>query len=149
MSLQVSPDAPRLRCASHYDLELIFEALLRLHDKSPAKQMKLCEPEVAYRNLVQARSEGRLYVYGDYGIFIDVGSPWHTSKRVLIEEIVIRFRKAYSNDVDSAIQQLTVIGRSHGCVAVAAGDTQIGLMAPRYLAAGFEALGTQFYKEIA
>ena len=126
----------------------IFAAMVRMLERSPAQQMKLCEPSVAFDNLKLGRQEGRLYVYGDFGIFVDVGSPWHTSKRVLIEEIVIRFRRVYENSVDSAIAQLADIARQHGCVAVAAGDTQIGLMAPRYIAAGFQPLGTQFYKEI-
>jgi hypothetical protein len=118
-------------------------------DKSPAPQMRLVENHTAWLHLCEAKSASLLYVYGDFGILVDVGSPWYTSKRVLIEEIIVRFRKDYGNTVESAIAQLDVIARIHGCVAVAAGDTQIGLMSDRYLAAGFQALGTQFYKEIA
>jgi hypothetical protein len=148
VSLQVSPDQPRLRHASTLDVTLTFHALLKMLGKSPALQMKLAEPEVAYKHLVKAQAEGHLYVYGDYAILVDVGSPWHTSKLVLIEEIIVRFRRPYGHPVDEAIAQLPLIARQHGCVAVAAGDTQIGLMAPRYLAAGFQPLGSQFYKEV-
>lgn len=149
MTLQVSPDIPRLRYASEYDTRLIFEALLGLLHKSPAPQMKLCVPAVALRNLRSARDDGRLYVFGDYAILVDVGSPWHTDKPVLIEEIIVRFRSAYRHGVEAAVAQLDDIAKRHGCVAIAAGDTQVGIMAPRYLAAGFSVLGTQFYKETA
>lgn len=137
-----------LERAGVYHTEMIYTALLSMLDKSPAAQMKLCEPEVAGKALQRAKAEKRLFVYGDFGILVDVGSPWHTSKQVLIEEIIVRFRRDHGNTVESAIEQLSVLAREFGCVAVAAGDTQIGLMAPRYLAAGFQPLGTQFYKEI-
>ena len=134
--------------ASKEDLDHIINTLWDLLDKSPATQMKLCEPEVAIPALHQAIKEDRLLIYGDFAILVDVGSPWHTSKRILIEEIIIRFRRVYGNTVESAIAQLEVIAKQRGCVAVAAGDTQIGLMSDRYIAAGFQALGSQFYKEI-
>src|SRR5262245_57133542 len=107
--------------------------MLKMLRVSSAAQMKLVEPDVAWKNLLAAQADGRLYSHGDFGIFVDVRSPWHTSKRVLIEEIIVRFRREYGNSVESAIEQLEHIARQHGCVAVAAGDTQIGLMAPRYL----------------
>jgi hypothetical protein len=110
--------------------------------------MRLCEEHVAYAALHRARDEARLYVYGDYAILFDIGSPWHTSKKLLIEEFVLRFRREYGNAVDGAVAQLDELARALGCAAVAAGDTQVGLMSPRYVAAGFQPLGTQFYKEI-
>jgi hypothetical protein len=138
-----------LAYASEEQAELIFRAMLKMMQYSPAPQMKLVEPAVAHERLMKAREDGRLYVLGDFGIFVDVGSPWYTSKQVLIEEIIVRFRRHFDNVVDTAIEALTRIAKLHGCVAVAAGDTQVGYMAPRYLAAGFSTLGTQFYKEIA
>lgn len=139
---------PELELARESDCIAVFDAMLRMLHKSPAKQMALVEPEHAYTALVQAVREQRLYLYGDYAILVDVGSPWHTTKLVLFEEIIIRYQRVYGHDVSEAVAQLDSIARQHGCVAVAAGDTQVGLMAPRYLAAGFEPLGTQFYKEI-
>jgi hypothetical protein len=139
--------APRLCAAFPSHVERIYDALVNLLAMSPAPQMRLCEPDVARQNLSRASDERRLFVYGDFGILVDVGSPWHTSKRVLIEEIIVRFRRDYGNKVEGAIAQLDIIAKAFGCVAVAAGDTQIGLMSPRYLAAGFTTLGTQFYKE--
>jgi hypothetical protein len=127
----------------------IWTAMLLMLHKSTAPQMKLVVPEVAHANLLKARDDGRLYVLGDFAILVDVGSPWHTDKPVLIEEIIIRFRRHFGNVVESAIEALPAIAQQHGCVAIAAGDTQIGYMAPRYLAAGFQVLGTQFYKEQA
>jgi hypothetical protein len=138
----------RLRRATEYDTTLVMTALLKMLDKSPAPQMKLAVPEVAYRALKNAAADGWLYVYGDFAILVDVGRPWHSDKRVLIEEIIVRFRRAHHNTVESAVAQLEILARQFGCVAVAAGDTQIGYMAPRYTAAGFITLGTQFYKEI-
>jgi hypothetical protein len=139
----------RLRKASEYDAYLTMQSLLRMLDKSPAPQMRLAVPEVAYRHLKASARNGMLYVYGDFAVLVDVGSPWHTDKPVLIEEIIVRFRKAHHNDVESAVAQLDHIAREHGCVAIAAGDTQVGIMGPRYIAAGFQPLGSQFYKELA
>ena len=127
----------------------IYQALLRLQAKSPAKQMVLVEPNVALQNLQHAVEERSVYVYGDYAIKVDVGSPWYTSKPLLIEEIILRFRKDFGNHVSSAIQQLDAIAKEKGCVAIAAGDTQIGLMSQHYHAEGYSPIGTQFFKEIA
>lgn len=141
--------AEQLRLAqSGWDVYEIFNALLLMLRKSPAPQMALVEEEVAYRNLKQAVAEQRLYVYGDFAILVDAGSPWHTSKKVLIEEIVIRWRREFNTPVEAAIRQLDRIAKEHGCVAIAAGDTQVGIMGPRYTAAGFKTLGTQFFKEV-
>jgi hypothetical protein len=134
--------------ADHYETELIFSALLDMLAKSPARQMSLAVPAVARQSLYAAREAGRLYIYGDYGILVDVGSPWHTNERVLIEEIIIRFRRFEKNGVEGAIDQLQHIAKEHGCAAIAAGDTQVGIMTPRYLAAGFKTLGTQFFMEV-
>lgn len=127
---------------------MIYRALLEVQKKSPAKQMALVEPGAAWKHLDRARATGNLVVCGDYGILFDVGSPWHTTKLVLIEEIIIRFRRLYQNPVEDAIAKLDDLARLHGCVAIAAGDTQVGLMAPRYQAAGYISLGSQFYKEL-
>jgi hypothetical protein len=137
-----------LQAARLSDVPLIFEALLKLLHKSPAPQMRLAEPEVAFQAMCTAVAEQRLYLYGDYALLVDVGSPWHSSKNVLIEEIIVRYQRHFGNNVESAIAQLEVLAERIGCVAIGAGDTQIGLMSPRYLAAGFTSLGTQFYKEI-
>lgn len=110
--------------------------------------MKLAEPRVANNYLIYAAATGKLWVYGDFALLVDAAAPWYSTASVLIEDIIVRYRREYGNTVDSAIAQLEVLARRLGCVAVAAGDTQIGLMAPRYLAAGFTTLGTQFYKEI-
>lgn len=136
-----------LTYATEAQAETIFQALLKMLQYSPAPQMALAEPVVAYANLMKARDEGKLYVLGDFGILVDVGSPWHSSKPVLFEEIIIRFRRHFENTVDTAVEALERIAKLHGCVAVAAGDTQIGYMAPRYIAAGYRPLGTEFFKE--
>lgn len=138
-----------LKTPSRVEVEDIFQALLGMLSNSPAKQMALAEPAAAYSHLLVAALNGKLLTFGDFAILFDIGSPWHTRKLVLIEEIIVRFRKRYGNTVESAVAQLEVIARDQGCAAIAAGDTQVGIMGPRYLAAGFTTLGSQFYKEIA
>lgn len=137
-----------LQTPSFQETNAIHEALVRMLEYSPAPQMKLAEPATAYAHLHNARRTGLLFTYGDFAILIDVGSPWHTTKLVLIEEIIVRFRKGHGGTPEGAVAQLETLAKLHGCVAVAAGDTQIGVMAPRYIAAGFQPLGSQFYKEI-
>lgn len=133
---------------SRLETEDIYAAMLEVLSKSPAAHMKLAEPAVALGHLIVRSALGYLWVYGDFAILVDVGSPWYTTKQVLIEEIIIRFRRGYRNTVESAVAQLDVLARDFACVAVVAGDTQLGIMTPRYLAAGFTSLGTQLYKDI-
>lgn len=137
-----------LQPASMEDVHSIFEALLKMRKYSSAPQMRLTEPRHAVAHLQMAAAKQHLWVFGDFAILIDVGSPWYSAELVLIEEIIVRFRKEHGNTVDSAVAQLDVLALRFGCAAIAAGDTQIGLMSPRYLAAGFKTLGTQFYKEM-
>jgi hypothetical protein len=137
-----------LETARPGDVLMILDALLQMLPKSPAPQMKMAEPLVAHQSLMLAQRQQRLYIFGDFAILVDEGSPWYTSKRVLFEEIIIRWRRVHGNTVDSAIAQLEAIAKLHGCVAIGAGDTQIGYMTPRYLAAGYTTLGIQFHKEI-
>lgn len=137
-----------LELPSRLETDDIYTALLVLLERSPAAQMKLAEEKEAYLHLLRAKLKQHLWVYGDFAILIDVGSPWYTTKPVLIEEIILRFRRGYGNTVESAIAQLDVLAREFTCVAIAAGDTQVGYMTPRYLAAGFTNLGTQFFKEV-
>lgn len=128
-------------------VEDIFQALMRMLDKSPAPQMRLVEPAAVYSHLYRATADKKLWVLGDFAILVDVGPPWHTTKPVLIEEIIVRFRRGHGGTVEDAVAALDRLAERFGCFAIAAGDTQIGMMAPRYTAAGFVTLGTQFYKE--
>lgn len=138
-----------LQIATKAECHHIHRNLLLLLDKSPAAQMKLAEPRTAFDALLGAVDQQRLFVYGDFAILVDVGSPWYTSKLVLIEEIILRYRRDYGNTVDSAIAQLEVLAREFGCSAIAAGDTQpVQLMSPRYAARGYTKLGIQWFKEI-
>jgi len=137
-----------VRKASTDEVQLIFEELLKLLQKSPAAQMKLAVPEVALAHLRAAQAAGHLWIQGDFAILVDVGSPWYTDRPVLIEEIIIRYRRDFGNPPEDVALALPLLAEILGCAAIAAGDTQVGLMGPRYLAAGFTALGTQFFKEI-
>lgn len=138
-----------MRRALRREVPAIFEELLRLLAKSPAAQMVLAVPAVAEQNLYLAQEQGRLWIQGDFAILVDVGSPWYTDKPVLIEEIVIRYRREFGNPPEDIALALPLLAEILGCVAVAAGDTQVGIMGPRYTAAGFKTLGTQYFKEIA
>lgn len=137
-----------LRQATVGEVPGLVDIALRMVEYSPAPQMRNVEPPLVRSYMHLAQLTGRLYVYGDFAILVDVGSDWYTSKRYLIEQLIWRVSRDHGNTVDSAIEKLDFIARLHGCVAVAAGDTQVGYMAPRYLAAGFQPLGTQYYKEI-
>lgn len=129
-------------------LDVYFDALLRLKAKSPSSKMALAEPEVAYNGLREFILQRRAVEVGDYLILYDVGTTWYSSKLHLIEELTIRFQKRHMNPVSEAVDALTFIARQEGASAIAVGDTQIGLMTPYYLAAGFSPLGTQLFKEI-
>jgi hypothetical protein len=118
-------------------------------DKSPAPQMRYASLSKAMQYILgQATYEGRAWIADGYLVLYDIGSDWYTDKVYLIEQLIL---KVYKTDepVTTAIAFLEQRARLHGCVMVAAGDTQVGYMTPKYQAAGYSVLGTQLYKEIA
>jgi hypothetical protein len=125
-----------------------FEELLKLRAKSPSAKMAMVEPARAFIGLTDFLEQGRAVEVGDYLILYDFGPTWYSSKLHLIEELTIRFQRVYNNPVTDAIAALDDIARHIGARAIAVGDTQIGLMTPYYLAAGYSMLGTQLFKEI-
>lgn len=135
-----------MRLATWDDERAVMGALLAMLDKSPAPQMRLADPTSARCGVRSAIHEGRAYIVGDFFIMVDQGSPWYTSKPVLIEEIILRISREHDTTVEQAIAALDDIAASRGCVAIAAGDTQIGYMRPKYEARGYVPMGYQLLK---
>ena len=133
------------RQADQDDFLAALDALVKMKTKSPAPQMKYTNPKVAFRHMM--RSDTKARVVAGYFIMYDVGSPWYSEDRFLMEDLIIRIYPTAST-VEVAIDALSEIARELGCKAVIAGDTQVGYMAPKYLAKGFVTLGTQLMKEV-
>jgi len=129
------------------DWPVIEERLLHMKARSPAPQMRHAEIGYAMAAL-RARADSSQVVINDgYMILFDVGSPWYTKERFLIEELILRIGPS-TDGVRGAIRCLDKLARLHECCAVAAGDTQVGYMVPHYEAEGFRVLGQQLFKEI-
>lgn len=137
-----------MRPAHEYDLEPVMRAAIHMLGMSPAPQMKFVDIMCVRRHIEQAIETGHAVVQGDYFILFDIGSPWYSTVNYLIEDLIIKFDNAHGTRVSEAIACLEEIAKSRGCVAVAAGDTQVGYMTPKYQAQGFRILGTQLFKEI-
>lgn len=131
------------RVADGSDIKAALDALIEMKTRSPAAQMKYTDPMTAWRYMVSAKTR----VVDGYFILFDVGSPWYSSDKFLIEDLIIRI---YPTDkpVEVAIDALSELALYYGCKAVVAGDTQIGYMRPKYEAQGFVVLGTQLMKEV-
>ena len=128
---------------------MYFEAMLRLKAKSPSSKMGLADPVTAYHGLSRFINEGRAVEVGDYLILYDFGPTWYSPEIHLIEELTMRFKRDERNPVEEAVAALDVIARRIGARGIAVGDSQIGLMTPYYLAAGYNPLGTQLFKEVS
>lgn len=115
--------------------------------KSPARQMRFADPIAAESSVHQAVMEGRAFISHGYFIMVDVGPAWYSQKSFLIEQIILKVEDT-DDDVRLAVRHLDDIARQFGCEAIAVGDTQIGLMTPKYLAEGYTFLGTQLFKEV-
>ncbi len=123
-------------------------ALLALKAKSPAHQMRITEPMAAELGIRDAIHTGRAYFIGGYFVMYDVGKPWYSDQRLLIEDIILKVYKDSSVSVQDAIASLTTLAKLKGCAAVVSGDTQVGYMSPHYVSAGFVYIGNQFFKEL-
>jgi hypothetical protein len=139
-------DTPVMRLTAGSDLEFVRSALARLQAKSPAAQMKYTDLDTAMLH-IEGNYLHRSRVVGGYFILFDIGSPWYSKERFLIEDIILRI---YPTEfpVTVAIDALSTLATMNNCTAVMAGDTQIGHMVPLYQAAGFVTLGTQLIKEL-
>lgn len=129
------------------DLDHVMAALVAMRVKNPGKQMQYTDVDTARTYIAYAIKRGVTRVVDGYFIMFDIGRPWYSATEFLLEELLIRIYPT-SQPVEVAIDALSSIAKSHGLQAVVAGDTQIGYMAPKYLANGFVTLGTQLMKEI-
>lgn len=128
-------------------MPLIKVALLNMLAKSTAPQMKHADINTALFYIRLASSTQKAWLVDGYLVLYDVGSDWYSDKTYLIEQLILRVYKTEA-PVEVAINFLAERAKFHGCVMVAAGDTQCGIMTPKYQAAGYSVLGTQLYKEI-
>jgi len=137
-----------MRNATPSDVPAIMAALFQMREKSPAPQVRLAEPIEAELSVRHAIHEGRAYFLGGYFVMYDISRTWYSSKKVLIEDLILKVHEDSSVRLRDVIRSLSDLALMHGCKAVVAGDTQIGYMTPRYIQEGFQVLGTQLYKEL-
>lgn len=138
-----------MRRATQHDVPAIMEALIAMKEKSPAPQMQKITPigaELGLRHLIH---EGQAAIVDGYLILFDVGGDWYClpEQRYLIELLILKVYPTTA-PVSVAIKALDKLAAMFGCCAIAAGDTQIGYMTPKYLAEGYTVLGTQLLKEL-
>jgi hypothetical protein len=137
-----------MRRATQRDIPAVEKALARMVATSPAAQMKFADIETAVSYIEFAIRQDMAWIMGKYLILVDVGSVWYSPARFLIEQIILKL------DIEDAAVNLDTVVRNglsylrdyHNCDAIVAGDTQIGMMVPRYIAAGFVPIGTQLLK---
>lgn len=135
-----------MRLATPSDVPAIMAALRDMLKISPAPQMKYADVMQAELGVRHAVHEERAVFVGDYFIMYDIGSPWYSTSKFLIEDIILRVHSIHGNKVADAISALDELKEKHGCIAVVVGDTQIGYMAPKYIKAGYTSMGQQLLK---
>lgn len=145
-----------MRAATNHDLPDILAAMRKMLQVSKSPQMKyadLMEAELHVRNAihqngmtVQVTQDCKAVVNDGFFILYDVGPPWYSSENYLIEELILKIGDSVDG-VDGAIKCLDKLKVYHGCVLIAAGDTQGGVIKDRYLENGYVVLGHQLIKE--
>jgi hypothetical protein len=137
-----------MRQATAQDVPLIMEGLLAMLEESPAPQMAMATPIAAELSIRHAIHEGRTRIIDDFFIMFDIAVPWYAETKVLVEDIILRITMNHNTKVQVAIDALDVIAAEYGCEKIATGDTQIGYMTPKYLASGYQLMGSQFIKGV-
>ena len=135
-----------MRRATAEDIEVAVRVLTALKEKRPTKQMKWADPAAVFEYMTYAATQGCVVVVDGYLIMYSTGPTWFSRAEFLIEEVIVKIAPSEVT-VERAIEALEELRVLHGCVATIAGDTQIGYMAPKYMAAGYEPLGLQLIKE--
>lgn len=131
------------------DVPAILTALRELLAKSSAAHMGMVDEMEAELSVRHACHEGRLWLCGPYAIMVEHGQDWYSSKKFLIEQIIVRYRPKVEGDVslDDVIRVGLPFLQSHyGCSAIVVGDSQVGYMVPHYEAAGYRRVGVQLMK---
>lgn len=134
-----------MRRADLGDLPHIMSKLKWMLEVNPHGQMKYADVDIAEHYVRTSIETGFCYYVAGYFIMVDVGSDWYTSQKYLIEQLILKIHPT-TEPVSVAIRALDTIKVEKGCVAIAAGDTQVGYMTPHYIAAGYTTLGTQLFK---
>lgn len=140
--------ATQLRDATPGDVPAVMQALMKMLATSPAKQMRRATPIAAELGVRDAIHRGRAYFVGGYFVMFDVTKTWYSDDLFLVEDLILKVYDDPNVKVRDAVRSLSAVAKLYGCVAVGAGDTQIGYMTPRYIQEGFSVLGTQLYKEL-
>lgn len=135
-----------MRAAVQGDCIEAINALVAMRVKNPHRQMKYADPDTALDYMLHAAASGNAVVVEGFFIMYAVTPAWFSKENFLIEELIIRIYPSLS-PVEVAIAALDELKAMFGCVAIVAGDTQVGYMTPKYQAAGFVHLGSQLIKE--
>lgn len=145
-----------MRAATNHDMAAIVAAMKKMVQVSRSPQMKhvdLMEAELYVRHAIhqngmveEVTQSCRAVINDGFLILYDVGPPWYSSKCYLIEDLILRIGDSVDG-VDGAIKCLDTLKEFHGCVLIAAGDTQGGRMLNSYFNNGYGILGHQLIKE--
>lgn len=134
-----------MRLATQHDVADILVACAYWMPRSPAPQMAFADPITYECGIRHAIHEGRAWMIHGYFVMVDVGSDWYTTKKYLIEQLVLRVHDT-PYKVRDVVDCLDTIREHYKADAIIVGDTQIGHMTPIYQAAGFKTIGTQLMK---
>lgn len=135
-----------MRLATNEDTAQALVALIRMKEKNPSKQMQWAEPDAAAHYLALCQQHGYAVVEQGYFILFSPVRPWYSHKLFLVEDLILKI-EATTAPVQVAIDALEVLRVQFDCVAIISGDTQVGYMAERYMANGYQMLGVQLIKE--
>lgn len=119
---------------------------------SPAPHMDDVDLSRVYEDVLTRcfdPEDNSVAVFGDFAVLFGVTRPWHSRKSVLVEDLLIRFRREVGNPLEVVLETgLPALARQLGVSRIFVGDTQAGRMAPRYMRAGFTQLGTQLMRDV-
>lgn len=135
-----------MRLADHVDILHALAALVNMKEKNPSKQMQWAEPAAALEYMELCKEHGYAVVEQGYFILFSPVRPWYSRKLFLVEDLILKI-EATTAPVQVAIDALEILRVQYDCVAIISGDTQVGYMAERYMANGYQMLGVQLIKE--
>jgi hypothetical protein len=135
-----------MRLADEGDMWAIIRSLEWMILNSPGHQMKFASIAFAEKSVRTAMAAGCAFYEQGYFIMVDVGNDWYSPHPFLIEQIILKLHHTDA-PVSVAIAVLDDLKSQFNCKAIISGDTQVGLMTPHYLAAGYKQLGVQLLKE--
>lgn len=131
---------------------MVTDAAEKYLQVSPAPHMDDVDLRRVYEDTISRcfdPEDNSVAVFGDFAFLFGITRPWHSRKRALVEDLLIRFRREVQNDLDEVLESgIPALARQLGVSRVFVGDTQAGLMEPRYIRAGYTPLGTQLMREV-